>query len=273
MVKSIDYNVNEIYQNRISYLDFAKGLGMCMVIFGHMGFEQSKNEFVRFFTMGITSFHMPLFFFISGMLLSVHYDSYTLFVKKSKTLLKPYVYTAICILTSLILKYFLVHGFGALNNVYPYILAFLYGSGTGSHTPFGIQGCSSIWFLWALFWSTIITNFVLKKDHQGVIIVGIFLLGIVSRNTIDFYLPFSIQSGLVSCIYVYVGYLTKKHGLFSNNIDNNWFKYLMIAIGIIWLFVEYNSTNKLVLATADLGSIKDFIASFAAIYIYIYIYA
>lgn len=51
-------NSEAITNNRLSYMDIAKGFGILCVIAGHMG-NETINRFVF-------SFHMPLFFLISG---------------------------------------------------------------------------------------------------------------------------------------------------------------------------------------------------------------
>lgn len=45
-------------QNRIKYMDIAKGIGMLMVLVGH--------TYAGFLCSLANSFHMPLFFIISG---------------------------------------------------------------------------------------------------------------------------------------------------------------------------------------------------------------
>ena len=51
-------NNEAITNNRLTYMDIAKGFGVLCVIAGHMG-NETINRFVF-------SFHMPLFFIISG---------------------------------------------------------------------------------------------------------------------------------------------------------------------------------------------------------------
>lgn len=49
---------------RIEWIDIAKGIGMLLVIFGHFGMSPKGKEIISFVK---SSFHMPLFFFISGL--------------------------------------------------------------------------------------------------------------------------------------------------------------------------------------------------------------
>lgn len=47
--------------NRISYLDIFKGFGIFFVVFGHVTHIGALRDY-------IWNFHMPLFFFVSGLL-------------------------------------------------------------------------------------------------------------------------------------------------------------------------------------------------------------
>lgn len=68
-------------QKRIREIDYAKGIGIMLVMLGHSItlMDNSLNTF-------ILSFHMPLFFFLSGMTINTT-QSFTSFIyKKSKTI-------------------------------------------------------------------------------------------------------------------------------------------------------------------------------------------
>jgi acyltransferase len=68
---------------RIGWIDALKGFGMILVIIGHMSIPEMMRQF-------IFSFHMPLFFFISGYLYNGGFSAkWTL--RKLDSLLIPYV--------------------------------------------------------------------------------------------------------------------------------------------------------------------------------------
>ena len=65
---------------RIQWIDIAKGIGIILVIIGHVSINANINDFIY-------SFHMPLFFIISGFL----YKPKKNFVKnKVRSILIPY---------------------------------------------------------------------------------------------------------------------------------------------------------------------------------------
>ena len=89
-------------KNRVTYLDLAKGIGIILVVLGHM--ENISSEL----RIWISSFHMPLFFVISGMLLALKGadkpiindvksgDEMKIFVvKTARGLLVPYLWVSL----------------------------------------------------------------------------------------------------------------------------------------------------------------------------------
>lgn len=66
-------------KKRVTYLDLAKGIGIILVVLGHM---ENINAGLRTW---ISSFHMPLFFVISGMLIALKNEDKKLIVQDSAT--------------------------------------------------------------------------------------------------------------------------------------------------------------------------------------------
>ena len=74
---------------RIEYLDIAKGIGILLVVLGHNDFEVISLFVQRL----IYSFHMPLFFFLSGYFLNTAVPFFDFVKKRFNTLLKPFLFT------------------------------------------------------------------------------------------------------------------------------------------------------------------------------------
>ena len=84
-------------QKRITWLDMAKGVGIVLMVAGHLiGALQTIDNKPYFSPVYqfIASFHMPLFFIISGILLRItkeeEKDIRLILYRKAKTLLLPY---------------------------------------------------------------------------------------------------------------------------------------------------------------------------------------
>ncbi len=84
---------------RINWVDYSKGLGIILVVYGHVmrGLVSSSIDLPQYiFTISdklVYSFHMPLFFFLSGLFVekSLQKDLKSSFLSKLQLLIYPYV--------------------------------------------------------------------------------------------------------------------------------------------------------------------------------------
>lgn len=70
---------------RIVEFDIAKGIGIILVVIGHQNIPHSVTNW-------IFSFHMPLFFILSGFFFSSKRKFYEIFKRRVKSLIIPYVF-------------------------------------------------------------------------------------------------------------------------------------------------------------------------------------
>ena len=105
---------------RIEYLDIAKGIGILLVVLGHNDFEVISLFVQRL----IYSFHMPLFFFLSGYFINTAVPFFDFIKKRFNALLKPFFFT-------IFLIYFTSVSFEKMgfNTAITRIVKSLYGSG------------------------------------------------------------------------------------------------------------------------------------------------
>jgi fucose 4-O-acetylase-like acetyltransferase len=120
---------------RIEYLDIAKGIGILLVVLGHNDFEVISLFVQRL----IYSFHMPMFFFLSGYFINPTVPFFDFFKKRFNALMKPFLFT-------IFLIYFTSVSFEKMgfNTAVTRIVKSLYGSG---HYLDWVQ----LWFLPHLF--------------------------------------------------------------------------------------------------------------------------
>ena len=78
-------------ESRIYWIDYCKVFAIFCVILGHMSINSYALNY-------IFSFHMPLFFFISGYLYHYKGDFLPFFEKNVSTILLPYYYLNILVL-------------------------------------------------------------------------------------------------------------------------------------------------------------------------------
>ena len=74
---------------RIEYLDIARGIGILLVVLGHNDFASLSP----FFHQVIYSFHIPLFFFLSGYFINTAQSFLDYSKKRFHAVLKPYLFT------------------------------------------------------------------------------------------------------------------------------------------------------------------------------------
>lgn len=146
---------------RLDYLDMAKGIGIILVVAGHSGLV-SDNVLTW-----LASFHMPLFFIISGMLLlhkkEEERNYSTSMLKKARGTLLPYFYFSII--------YIIIDIFYVLRH------PDLFGWNTVSNAALetvSFYGISVLWFLPALFLGEALFLFIRKKtSHAATILLSI----------------------------------------------------------------------------------------------------
>lgn len=157
-----------ITNERLSYMDVAKGFGILCVIAGHMG-NETINRLVF-------SFHMPLFFVISGYFLSQKNTPKELLYRRCKQLLPPYIFTCFCILVLSLVKNSIVVliGMKSINDLFfdaaKWIYASLYGAGSNHDTPFRVIQIGAIWFLLAMIFGSFIVKQIETKKESGFVV-------------------------------------------------------------------------------------------------------
>jgi fucose 4-O-acetylase-like acetyltransferase len=78
---------------RAGWVDAAKGIGILLVVLGH----NQINSFMPVFHQYVYSFHMPLFFMLSGMFFKPQTDFFSLVKRRFESILRPYLIITILI--------------------------------------------------------------------------------------------------------------------------------------------------------------------------------
>ena len=194
---------------RVEYIDIAKGLGILLVVMGHNDFALVSPFFYKF----IYAFHMPLFFFLSGMFFKSEVPFLKLLRRRFDTLIKPYI-------TITLLIFFMSLCFTRINFdvATVRVIKSLYANG---HYIDWVQ----LWFLPHLFALNIFAflfykvsksiripgiNWVLLVVIQvvGVIFIGAFwpfTLNLMGRSLTLYGFPLSIDMVLVSGFFFILG--------------------------------------------------------------------
>lgn len=180
-------------------LDILKGIGILFVIIGHI------QEYIpRNFLIYLYSFHMPLFFYISGYLYKEQYEelnSKEYIKKRAKQLIYPYITLGLVNLLWIIIK---DHN---LIEIKKFILSFLY-----SNYIFEINYVGAIWFLLCLFNVEVIYYLIRKSKvnkYTSIVIIILFIIGIIYTKIAIYRLPFWLDITLFALLFYHLGYIIK----------------------------------------------------------------
>lgn len=188
---------------RIDALDLAKGIGIILVIIGHCIPIKSVPCQIIF------TFHMPLFFLISGYFFRTEEKFPTLIKKKSKSLLWPFVrYFSLGLAVTLIVPAWR-SGLSWAGIKKDLILA----------DPNAVHN-SSIWFLVALFFVFILAWVLLKTPLwlNLPVIAALYFFGMwYASNKFRVFgyarLPFNLDVVPVAILFFVTGFYMKKAGI------------------------------------------------------------
>ena len=194
---------------RIEYLDIAKGIGILLVVLGHNDFEVISLFIQRL----IYSFHMPLFFFLSGYFINTSVPFLDFFKKRFNALLKPFFFT-------IFLIYFTSVSFEKMgfNTAITRTVKSLYGSG---HYLDWVQ----LWFLphlfavslYAFLFITLVSRLRNRWLTWGILLATLaiavpflnafypFAISILGKEYELFGLPFSLDLVLASGFFFILG--------------------------------------------------------------------
>ena len=167
---------------RIEYIDIAKGIGILLVALGH----DDVSLFSPYLHKFIYSFHMPLFYFLSGYFFRPDISFWALFRKRFHSILKPYFVT-------ILLIYIVSLSFTNMRfaTVFGRILKSLYA--TGYYIDW-VQ----LWFLPSLFVTSLFAflfyHFVLVRiDNRYLCWLVLLGLPAIAIPFLDIFYPFSIS--------------------------------------------------------------------------------
>ena len=215
--------IEVIMNKRLDYIDTAKGIGIILVVIYHhlLGAEFINNW--------ISSFHMPLFFMITGYLYAFR-DDYTkpvgeFIVQKLKGLMYPFVTLSFIVI---------------LWNAFFYNI--LFPSVTPENSTLEIfwltittYGYHALWFVPCLFYSSVIF-YVLRKyllHHWILAIIVLFavVFTIVPGADIFTYYPvrFFVRI-LIGLMFIYFGYLFFR---LLSKIQKRWQLIILIGSGLV----------------------------------------
>lgn len=182
--------------SRIPYIDTAKGIGIILVCLGH-----SVGKLAEPLNRLILSFHMPLFFFLAGMLFSnaIRNDASCFLKKKCRTLLIPQITLGfIGLIANLMIDCIVTKEYPLrqIDLISPFLS----------------------WFLPTMFIMSVVLFILLKatKGDTAKMVITLFVILVLFLLTPPVDILFATQS-LVACIFGILGYLLRPMVDYYNN--------------------------------------------------------
>jgi fucose 4-O-acetylase-like acetyltransferase len=156
--------------NRIKWLDSARGLGIILVVIGHAlgGLIDSKlganQDVFRQLFFAIYTFHMPLFFLLSGLMVTKRLEKgQGIFLRGLiPSIIWPYFLWSV-------IQFSIIYALGSLVNrpaesYWPVILSLPWST------------VSQFWFLYALFWMHILSVLLIPRlGREGFVLLALAL--------------------------------------------------------------------------------------------------
>lgn len=199
-------SINKQTNKRIETVDIAKGIGIILVILGHLVSADSKTSTIIF------SFHMPLFYIMSGYLLSSNFTRVTYIKKDVNILLNYAVYSLIGLFATIVIPSYL-NSLTIRSLIYDVIY----------NTQPECIHVGQLWFLFSMIWGIGIFWFIhiiFKDKIIPCLLSSMFIATvsiIISKVGMGLYLfgeprniPFKILPGMTAVFFLEIGYCMKK---------------------------------------------------------------
>lgn len=215
---------------RIKSIDIAKAIGIILIVLGHISINDTVSHFIY-------SFHVPVFFAISGYLYKQYNKTFDFIKRKFKTILIPYFIFG---LLSFLYWFVIERHFreNSINPLIPFINIFVAQAG-----EYNFIANSALWFLPCLFCTEIIFDFLKKitKNNRNlfICIVLISIIGCIYAEFNFVSLPFELNTAFIAIGFYFCGYFWKNklEELFKSIIKNKKIKSLIILVSLTIVFI------------------------------------
>lgn len=208
-----------------SSVDILKGIAIIAVIFGHIA--SPIGSFLY-------SWHMPLFFFISGFFIKTNEPVKIFLIKNFKKIL---IYFFIFATIGFMVTYFRNIFQGREHeSALQGLAGIFYWMDMGHLNNYGFV----LWFLPALFWGKFI-NLTLLKYLKNRVIIGVLIASIFSLIiSTQMRLPFALDIGILASLWIYIGYIF--YNYLREPVLKYWY-YVLIVIAPFLVFLQVPTLN------------------------------
>ncbi len=207
-------------ENRLEWIDIAKGILILLVVVGHIFPIQMECELAEKFRLWIYSCHIPAFFIINGWLkgkgsfLSLQHF-YDVLFRQKRIWIMYFFFGAIFFVRFLIQ---IICGYNTINEGFLFIEHILLGVGEGV-----------LWFLPAFLIAEWLFYFCMRSKTLRGGVLAIFICLYVGKyalpikniseiSSVPLLLYIVLMRSFVSLIFMFIGYCVNKYRLFENRL-------------------------------------------------------
>lgn len=230
--------MKEVKKIRLDYIDIAKAIALFFVVLGHLPLKGQVFDW-------IFSFHMPLFFILSGMTLNIdkYKNIFEYIKKKVKQLLIPFaIFMCLGLIITLIVK-----DWRANLTLHNLVFDLFY------RTQPEIIHVGQIWFLMCLFMSSImfyaVEKYIVKDKSKLFTAVVYILISILAYNILKITvikdvisipfntsrLPFKIDSALMALVFIKIGHTITKYNVIEKVGKKSILKTIIILLALFFI--------------------------------------
>ncbi|MFR0716564.1 acyltransferase family protein [Enterobacterales bacterium BD_CKDN230030183-1A_HGKHYDSX7] len=226
---------------RNAAIDSARGLGILIVVLGHTpGIPPTLLKFIY-------SFHMPMFFVLSGYLFKS--ESVQLGAKLSSLLnrlIVPYFFIGLtCAIPSILTGHT-----ASVSEFFARVCYTIYSVPGANYTFYA----TPIWFLTCLFCVELIYAYLYSRFHKliGLSICISVITGLCVLRYLDYYFPWNIQLALVAVGFYHLGTMLRGIRFFERGRCS--IIWILVSFGICYVAV-INSTTKVDFSQGEVGDL------------------
>lgn len=235
---------------RLQWIDMAKGLGILLMILGHMHVGQPIRDFIY-------SFHMIMFVMISGYLYKETVELKQYVPRKIKALLIPYLMTNV---VSYFVRLFMLNRAGmftvsgALGILRAQIMTTIGGSSFYAKHFITIETCGPIWFVTFLFciviFYALLNRLRMKnkvvQDLVYLVVLLVLAWGGKMYALYNGFLPWNLDVVPIGMVFYHIGVMVRRYQV----LERIRRYYIWAALLLIWL-AFYARTGSIIFATRE----------------------
>lgn len=228
----VNRRLNVTKKKEIVWVDWAKVIGIWLVVLGHsIQFTCMDREIGRFLYDFIYTFHMPLFFFLSGYLFSKKECSETFFRSLLYSLVIPYLIYSVCFFPLNLYLDIVKNG----HDIYEALRRLFLGMimGDGYETPYSYYLCLPCWFIICIIQLKLLFSIipVCKKNMILLVAFSIITISLLQYYDVDLYC--NLDSTLLAIPFFALGYMLKNINITKRG------KISSILLSVFLLYMVY----------------------------------